>query len=243
MKKIVSPKWRVPESIKAREERRPSMLKGGGQMTAFGLQLETKDGQPLDWRRSTGPRRISASMRSCSRRARARCSASSSSPSQPAHRPDARHAGQVHVRLHHARLQPRLHARAQSAGLCRGAAARGQGLDAAKIRELSSTGPLDNGVIIILVHITYFTARSGDGGRIETFRDVYGHGAAHHAGARRAARKGDRQGRDHLAPVELDLAAGVTRATRNANRVADGSRGGQPRPPSNFMEALFGGSY
>lgn len=51
MRKIVfRPKWRVPESIMVRELW-PSMLKGGGLMYQFGLQLETKDGQPLDWRK------------------------------------------------------------------------------------------------------------------------------------------------------------------------------------------------
>lgn len=46
---VLRPKWRVPESIKVKELW-PSLRGSGGLMVQYGLQLETKDGQPLDWR-------------------------------------------------------------------------------------------------------------------------------------------------------------------------------------------------
>ncbi len=41
--------WRVPESIKVKELW-PSLLRGGGLMRQYGLEVETKDGKPLDYR-------------------------------------------------------------------------------------------------------------------------------------------------------------------------------------------------
>ena len=46
---VFRPKWRVPESIKVKELW-PSMLRGGGLMKQYGLEVETKDGKPLNWR-------------------------------------------------------------------------------------------------------------------------------------------------------------------------------------------------
>jgi murein L,D-transpeptidase YcbB/YkuD len=245
LKKIVfRPKWRVPESIKVRELW-PSMLKGGGQMTAFGLQLETKDGQPLDWRKidwtkadirqyevvqPPGPKSVLGVVKFAF-------------PSQHTvymHDTQDKYMFAASQRtFSHGCMRvrnPLLYAEV----LLR----EDKGWDGAKIRELAATGPLDNQVEIarrIPVHMTYFTARSGEGGRIETFRDVYGH-------ERRITQALEgkwaqiAKGRDHLAPVELDLTAGVTRATRNGARVADNSKGG-PKPAATIMDALFGGGF
>jgi murein L,D-transpeptidase YcbB/YkuD len=90
-----------------------------------------------------------------------------------------------------------------------------KGWDAAQVAEAFNTGPLNNEVAIerkIPVHTTYFTASVGDDGKLHTFADVYGH-------ERRIIQalegKWDQiaRGRDHLAPVELDLAAADQRNT------------------------------
>lgn len=79
-----------------------------------------------------------------------------------------------------------------------------KGWDRAKIDDLVKNGPDHNIIELdkkIPVHMTYFTARIGEGGKIETFGDIYGH-------EKRVtqALKGqwDRiaVGPDHLAPVD-----------------------------------------
>ena len=44
------PTWIVPDSIKVRELW-PSLLRGGGLMREWALEVRTKEGQPLDWRK------------------------------------------------------------------------------------------------------------------------------------------------------------------------------------------------
>lgn len=44
------PTWIVPDSIKAREIW-PSLLRGGGLMRQWDLEMRTKDGQLVDWRK------------------------------------------------------------------------------------------------------------------------------------------------------------------------------------------------
>ena len=144
MRKIVfRPKWRVPESIMVRELW-PSMLKGGGLMYQFGLQLETKDGQPLDWRKMDwakedirnynviqppGPKNLLGVVKFL--------------VPQPAHDLHARHAGQVHVRGDSADVQPRLHARAQSGEPRQAATGRGQGLGRCLHRRAGEERPAE----------------------------------------------------------------------------------------------------
>ena len=41
---VLRPQWRVPESIKVKELW-PSLIRGGGYMRQYGLELETKDGK------------------------------------------------------------------------------------------------------------------------------------------------------------------------------------------------------
>ncbi len=51
LKKITfRPTWIVPDSIKVRELW-PSLLRGGGLMRQWQLEVRTKDGQPVDWRK------------------------------------------------------------------------------------------------------------------------------------------------------------------------------------------------
>lgn len=244
MKKIVfRPKWRVPESIKVRELW-PSMVRGsGGQMTTFGLQLETKDGQPVDWRgidwartdirqyevvQPPGPRSVLGVVKFAF-------------PSQHTvymHDTQDKHLFAASQRtFSHGCMRvrnPLLYAEV----LLR----EDKGWDGAKVRELASSGPLDNEVVLekrINVHMTYFTAQAGADGRVQSFRDVYGH-------ERRITQALEgkwnqiARGPDHLAPVTPDLTAAVTRTPRGGARMARM----QPPPsgqPKGILEVLFGG--
>lgn len=240
MKKIVfRPKWHVPESIKVRELW-PSLLRGGGQMRAFGLELEGADGQPVDWRRldwtktdirkfdvvqPPGPRSVLGQVKFAF-------------PSQHTvfmHDTRDKHLFAARQRtFSHGCMRvrnPLLYAEV----LLR----EDKGWDAARIHELATTGPLDNAIALdkrINVHMTYFTARPGPDGKIKTFPDVYGH-------ERRITQALEgkwsqiAKGRDHLAPVPLDLAAGPRQAAGARRVAADASAGQQP---GNIFQMLFG---
>src|SRR5665648_171362 len=46
---VFKPMWRVPDSIKA-HELQPNLRRGGSMFRQYDLELETKDGRPLDYR-------------------------------------------------------------------------------------------------------------------------------------------------------------------------------------------------
>jgi murein L,D-transpeptidase YcbB/YkuD len=93
------------------------------------------------------------------------------------------------------------------------------GLAQILLREMFHRGPSNNEIPLtqwVPVHVTYFTAMVDEDGKLRTYPDVYGH-------EKRITMalegKWDRivKGRDHLAPVELDLAsAGSRRRTADA---------------------------
>jgi murein L,D-transpeptidase YcbB/YkuD len=94
-------------------------------------------------------------------------------------------------------------------GLARIALKEDKGWTAGQVDSALNDGPLNNEIVIehkIPVHQTYFTALVDENGTLHTFPDVYGH-------ERRITLalegKWDRieKGRDHLAPVEVDLSA------------------------------------
>jgi hypothetical protein len=119
-----------------------------------------------------------------------------------------------------------------------------QGWDAARVAEAFNTGPLNNEVALerrIPVHTTYFTAMVEDHGKLQTFPDVYGH-------EKRIIQalegKWDQiaKGRDHLAPVELDLASAAHRGggeDGNAEPPGRQSRG-KGKGNGSVFESLFG---
>jgi murein L,D-transpeptidase YcbB/YkuD len=82
-----------------------------------------------------------------------------------------------------------------------------KGWDKAKVEALSRSGPRNNEIPItkeIPIHIVYFTEWVDDDGHLKTFRDIYGH-------EKRITLALDgkwdkiNKGRDHLAPVEPDF--------------------------------------
>ena len=72
----------------------------------------------------------------------------------------------------------------------------------------------------IPVHITYFTARVGEGGRIESFADVYGHEKRL---TQALAGKWDRIAipADHLAPLDQTKVPAVAARSRKTPRRDD----------------------
>jgi murein L,D-transpeptidase YcbB/YkuD len=110
-----------------------------------------------------------------------------------------------------------------------------KGWDAAKIKELITTGPENNEVPIdhrIGVHITYFTAWVDDKGELQTARDVYGHEKRI---ALALAGKWDQivRGPDHLAPVKIDPDV----------REAIGQSSGGFQSVGNFMQSVLSGNF
>jgi murein L,D-transpeptidase YcbB/YkuD len=210
MRKIVfKPTWIVPDSIKVRELW-PSLLRGGGLLREWALEVHTKDGRPLNWRKidwstadirnyevvqPNGPKSVMGKVKF-------------SFPNQ--------HTVFMHDTLPRDKWMFNASRRTYSHGCMRVADPIGlakivlradKGWDAARVVEAVNTGPLNNEIALehkIMVHMTYFTAFVDDDGKLRTFPDVYGH-------ERRITLalegKWERivKGRDHLAPVELDL--------------------------------------
>jgi L,D-transpeptidase YcbB len=238
MRKIVfRPKWKIPESIKVREIW-PSLLRGGGLMSQFGLRIETKDGQvvptkSVNWAKEDirnyeviqppGNHSILGNLKF-------------SFPNPHTvymHDTQDKHLFAATQRTYsHGCMRVR-----NPAKLAEVLLNADKGWDAAKIDELIKSGPLDNEVALerkIPVHITYFTAWVEDDGKVRTFRDVYGH-------ERRItlALEGRwneiNKGRDHLAPVVPDMAAAVrpkVSPVRTANE-----------KPFDFIAAVLGGGF
>ncbi len=240
LKKITfRPTWIVPDSIKVRELW-PSLRRGGGLMREWQLEVRTKDGKFVDWRRidwartnileydviqPNGPKTVLGKVKF-------------SFPSQHT------------VFMHDTRAEDKwmfnVARRTYSHGCMRVADPIGlakivlredKGWDSAQVNAALNKGPLNNEIAIdrkIPVHMTYFTAMVGDDGELHTFPDAYGH-------ERRITLalegKWDRivKGRDHLAPVELDLAS-----ARHRPYAEDGEVNDQPRRTGRYVRPTRG---
>jgi L,D-transpeptidase YcbB len=204
---VLRPMWRVPESIKV-NELWPNLIRGGGMMRQYGLQLETKDGKPLDWHtidwtntdirnyevtQPPGPKSVLGHVKF-------------SFPSQHTiymhDTPDKWMFRAAQRTLSHGCLRVQ-----KPMELAEIVLKEDKGWDAAKIAELDRSGPLNNEVPIekeIPIHLVYFTAWVGDDGKLKTFRDVYGHEKRITQALDGEWDKIDK-GRDHLAPVEPEF--------------------------------------
>lgn len=246
MRKITfKPTWIVPDSIKARELW-PNLLKGGRLMREWGLEVQTKDGKPLDWRRinwsktdilqyeviqPNGPKSVMGKVKF-------------SFPNQ--------HTVFMHDTLERDKWMFKALRRTYSHGCMRVANPIGlaeiilredKGWDSGHVVEAFTKGPLNNEIALdhkIPVHMTYFTVLIDDDGKMHKFPDVYGH-------ERRItlALEGKwgqiNKGRDHLAPVELDLASAAERGSSDevaeqTARVRRNRYGGQ----GGLFGSLFG---
>jgi L,D-transpeptidase YcbB len=201
---VFKPMWRVPESIKVRELL-PNLRRGGSMFRQHGLQLETKDGEPLDYRsidwnstdirdyevvQPPGPKNVMGVVKF-------------TFPSQHTifmhDTIDKWMFGRRSRMLSHGCLRLRNPMRLAELVL-----KEDKGWDAAKVEEVMQTGPRNNEVVIdhkIPVHLVYFTAWVDDDGKVRTFGDIYGH-------EKRIRQALDGKwdqievGRNHLAPVQ-----------------------------------------
>jgi murein L,D-transpeptidase YcbB/YkuD len=206
---VFRPKWRVPESIKVKELW-PSLLRGGGLMKQYGLEVETKDGKPRDWRtmdwanedirnyevlQAPGRKSVLGVVKF-------------SFPSQHTiymhDTPDRYMFAASQRTLSHGCLRLR-----NPVKLAELLLSEDKGWSATKIDDLIKNGPLNNEIAIerkIPMHIAYFTAWVDEQGKLATYRDVYGHekrvGQALEGKWDQIAK-----GADHLVPVEPDKSA------------------------------------
>jgi murein L,D-transpeptidase YcbB/YkuD len=201
---VLRPQWRVPESIMV-HELWPSLLRGGGYMRQYGLNITTKTGEPRDWRaidwskddirnyhvwQPPGPKSVLGTVKF-------------SFPSQHTifmhDTPDKWMFRSAQRTLSHGCLRVQ-----KPLELAEIVLKHDKGWDMARIKDLNRSGPLNNEIEMttkIPVHLAYFTAWVEDDGRLRAFSDIYGH-------ERRVTQALDEQwerinkGRDHLAPVK-----------------------------------------
>ncbi|MBN9248332.1 MAG: L,D-transpeptidase family protein, partial [Hyphomicrobium sp.] len=202
---VLRPAWRVPESIMV-NELWPNLIRGGGMMRQYGLQIVTKNGQrPVDYRSidwATSDIRnydVIQPPGSKSVLGHVKFSFPSQHTIYMHDTPDKWMFKPAQRTLSHGCL--RVWKPMQLAELI---LKEDKGWGPEKIAELDRSGPLNNEIPItkeIPIHLVYFTAWVGEDGKLKTFRDVYGH-------EKRVTQALDGQwekinkGRDHLAPVE-----------------------------------------
>ena len=226
---VLRPKWRVPESIKVKELW-PSLRRGGGLMTQYGLQVETKDGKTLNWRTmdwtkedirnydvTQPPGRISVL-------GNVKFSFPSPHTIFMHDTPDKWMFNSAQRTLSHGCLRLR-----NPMKLAEILLQEDKGWDRAKIDELSASGPLNNEVPMekrIMMHLTYFTVWIADDGKVKQFADVYGH-------EKRISQALDgkwtqiAKGRDHLAPPQPDFSKSTKTARSKAPEKSTGDVIGQ----------------
>ena len=237
---VLRPKWRVPESIMV-HELWPSLLKGGGYMRQYGLQLETKEGKPLDYKtidwtkddirnymvtQAPGPKSVLGVVKF-------------SFPSQHTifmhDTPDKWMFRSVQRTHSHGCLRVW-----RPVELAEIVLQYDKGWDKAKVAELIKSGPLNNEVELdkrVMVNLVYFTSWVEDSGRLRAFPDVYGH-------ERRVIQALDKQwdkiakGRDHLAPPEPGFNPKAVAAS--APQGAQGKRK-QAETTGDIIGDIFGG--
>jgi murein L,D-transpeptidase YcbB/YkuD len=233
------PMWRVPESIKVKELW-PSLLRGGGLMRQYGLELQTKDGRTLDYRsvdwtktdirdyevvQPSGRKSVMGVVKF-------------SFPSQHTifmhDTPDKWMFNAKQRTLSHGCLRLR-----NPLAMAKLILAEDKGWDADKVDELVASGPGNNEVPMekkIRMHIVYFTAWVDDAGKLKTYADIYGH-EKRVTQALEGKWSQIVKGPDHLAPVVpnkalADKALATPAATKDS---------GSQSALNDFMSNFFGG--
>ena len=209
---VFKPMWRVPESIKVRELQ-PNLRRGGSMFRKYDLHLETKDGQPLDYRdidwftadirdyevvQPPGPKNVMGVVKF-------------TFPSQHTifmhDTVDKWMFARKKRTLSHGCLRLRNPMRMAEVAL-----KEDKGWDKERVAQTMQDGPPSNKIVIdkkIPIHLVYFTAWVNDDGRVRTFADIYGH-EKRITQALQGKWDEINVGRNHLAPVK---AAPPRRAT------------------------------
>jgi murein L,D-transpeptidase YcbB/YkuD len=213
---VFKPLWRVPDSIKVRELQPDLRHTGGSLFRQHALQLETKDGQPLDYRSidwSTADIRDYEVVQPPGRK-NVMGIVKFTFPSQHTifmhDTIDKWMFGRSVRTLSHGCLRLRNPMRMAELVL-----AEDKGWDAGQVEAVVEEGPRNNEIVIghkIPVHLVYFTAWVDDDGRLRTFRDIYGHEKRIKQALAGKWNQID-VGRNHLAPVK-PLAPGPSAAYR-----------------------------
>jgi L,D-transpeptidase YcbB len=175
---VFKPMWRVPESIKVRELL-PNLRRGGSMFRQYDLELQSKDGKPLDYRSidwNTADIRDYEVVQPPGRK-NVMGVVKFTFPSQYTifmHDTVDKWMFNQKVRtLSHGCMRLRNPMKMAELVL-----AEDKGWDAAKVDQTESEGPRNNEIVIdhkIPVHLVYFTAWVDDGGKVRTFADIYGH--------------------------------------------------------------------
>ncbi len=198
-------RWRVPDSIKVREIW-PSLLAGGGMMRQHGLEMrrestdELVDWRKIDWSKADmtdyviwqPPGKIN-------QLGIVKFSFPNKHYVFMHDTPDKHMFAWTRRANSHGCMRIRNPLKMAEVIL-----AADKGWDRAKIDDLVKNGPDHNLVPLdkkIPVHIVYFTARVLEGGKIETFGDIYGH-EKRFALALKGQWNKIKVGPDHLAPVD-----------------------------------------
>ncbi len=234
---VLRPRWRVPESIMV-YELWPSLRKGGGLMRQHGLEITTKSGEPRDWRQIDWTKDDIRNYHVWQPPGRksALGFVKFSFPSQHTifmhDTPDKWMFNRGQRTLSHGCLRLK-----NPMELTEIVLEHDRGWSRANIKELITSGPLDNKVQMkkhVLVHLAYFTAWADEDGKVRFFRDIYGH-------EKRVtqALDGDwakiNKGRNHLAkpvPRFRGDAVASTAQTRKSNR--------QPASVADMIADAFG---
>ena len=245
---VLRPQWRVPESIKV-NELWPSLKRNGGYMRKFALEVQTKDGAAVDWKKidwtstdireyevvqPSGPKNVLGHVKF-------------SFPSQHTiymhDTPDKYMFNAARRTLSHGCLRVQ-----NPMDLARMILKEDKGWDADKVAELDKSGPLNNEIAIdkrIPIHLVYFTQWVDDNGKLKSFADVYGHEKRVIQGLDGKWDAVD-HGYDHLAPVEVkasgDLVASGGDATDGqVDTTKSKGKGKSQDAFGDLLSVLFGG--
>jgi len=201
---VLRPKWRVPESIKV-NELWPSLLKGGGLMRQYDLQLETKDGKPLDYKKIDWTKddirnyEVTQAPGGKSVLGVVKFSFPSQHTIYMHDTPDRWMFRPAQRTLSHGCLRVQ-----KPVELAEIILDYDKGYDKSKVAEMIRSGPLNNEIEMekrVPIHLVYFTSWVEDSGKVRAFADVYGHERRVILALDKAWEKID-HGRDHLAKVE-----------------------------------------
>ncbi|WP_072377544.1 L,D-transpeptidase family protein [Hyphomicrobium sp. NDB2Meth4] len=240
---VFKPMWRVPDSIKA-HELGPNLRRGGSMFRQYDLELQTKDGQPLDYRSIDWNRAniLDYEVVQPPGRKNVMGVVKFTFPSQHTifmhDTIDKWMFGQKVRTLSHGCLRLRNPMKMAELVL-----QEDRGWDAAKVDATMETGPRNNEIVLekkIPMHLVYFTAWVDEKGKLQTFNDIYGHEKRI---TQALAGEWDKIdiGRNHLAPV----AGSGADDPSNFNPAPVARQQKRPKQPSTIIDmvgnALGGG--